>query len=151
MTLLAVPWFVLQSTGSAAQTGIVGACETVPLVLASALGGPLIDRVGARRVAVGSDVFSGIGIALVPLLHATGALRFWQLCVLVALVGLTRAPGDTARAVLVPGLVRLAAMPLERATSAYDGVSRGARMVGGPVAGALIAAIGPADVLVVDA
>jgi MFS family permease len=151
MTLLAIPWFVLQTTGSAAQTGIVGACETVPLVLASALGGPLIDRVGARRVAVGSDVLSGLGIALVPILHATGSLRFWQLCILVALVGLTRAPGDTARAVLVPGLVRLAAIPMERATSAYDGVSRGARMVGGPVAGALIAAIGPADVLIVDA
>jgi MFS family permease len=151
MTLLAVPWFVLQTTGSAAQTGVVGACETVPLVLASALGGPLIDRLGARRVAVASDLLSAGGVAAVPLLHATGGLRFWQLCLIVAFVGLARAPGDTARAVLVPGLVRLAAVPLERVTSAYDGVSRGARMVGAPVAGGLIAAIGPADVLLVDA
>jgi predicted MFS family arabinose efflux permease len=42
-------------------------------------------------------------------------------------------------------------MPVERATSAFDGVSRGARMVGFPLAGALIAGIGPADVLLVDA
>lgn len=151
MTLLAVPWFVLQTTGSAARTGIAGAAETVPLVLASALGGPVIDRIGARRAAVLSDVLSAVGIALVPLLHATGRLQFWQLCLVVGLVGFVRAPGDTSRAVLLPGLVELAQMPLERATSMYDGVSRGARMLGAPVAGALIAAVGPADVLLVDA
>ena len=151
MTLLAIPWFVLQTSGSAAQAGVVGACETVPLVLASALGAPLIDRIGAPRVAVASDLLSAAGVVSVPLLHATGALQFWQLCLLVALVGLCRAPGDTARHVLVPSLVRLAQVPLERATSAYDGVSRGARMVGAPVAGALIALIGPANVLYVDA
>jgi MFS family permease len=151
LTLLAIPWFVLQTTGSPALTGVVGACETVPLVAASALAGPLIDRIGARRVAISSDVLSGVGVALVPLLHATTGIRFWQLCVLVALIGLTRAPGDTARAVLVPGLVRLAGTPMERATSAYDGVSRGARMVGAPLAGGLIAAMGPANVLLVDA
>jgi MFS family permease len=151
MTLLAVPWFVLETTGSAGRTGIAAACETVPLVLASGLGGPLIDRVGARRAAVLSDLLSAVGVALVPLLHRTVGLAFWQLCLVVGFVGLVRAPGDTARAVLLPGLVELAGTPVERATSAYDGVSRGARMLGAPLAGALIAALGPADVMVVDA
>jgi MFS family permease len=151
MTLLAVPWFVLETTGSAARTGIAAACETVPLVVASALSGPLIDRLGPRRAAVLSDLFSAIGISLVPLLHLTVGLEFWQLCVAVGLTGLVRAPGDTARAVLVPGLIGLAGMPVERATSAYDGVSRGARMVGAPLAGGLIAVLGPSQVLLVDA
>ena len=151
MTLLAVPWFVLVTTGSAARTGVVAACETVPLVLAAGLSGPLIDRLGARRAAVLSDLLSAVGIALVPLLHDTTGIAFWQLCVLVGLVGLVRAPGDTARAVMVPGLTALARIPVERATSAYDGVSRGARMVGAPLAGGLIALLGPAHVLLVDA
>ncbi len=151
MTLLALPWFVLVTTGSAARTGIVAACETVPLVLASGLTGPLVDRLGARRTAVLSDLLSAVGVALVPLLHDTVGLRFWQLCLLVGVVGLVRAPGDTARHVLLPGLVALSQMPVERATSAYDGVSRGARMLGAPVAGGLIAVLGPADVLLLDA
>ncbi|MCU1673259.1 MAG: hypothetical protein JWN77_1372 [Frankiales bacterium] len=151
MTLLALPWFVLVTTGSAARTGIVAACETVPLVLAAGLSGPFIDRIGARRAAVLSDVLSAVGIALVPLLHDSVGLHFWQLCILVGLVGLVRAPGDTARHVMLPGLVALAQMPTERATSAYDGVSRGARMLGAPLAGALIAALGPAHVLLLDA
>jgi MFS family permease len=151
MTFLAVPWFVLQTTGSASKTGIAAASETIPLALAAALGGPLVDRVGARRVSVVSDVVSTVGIAAIPALHATVGLRFWQLCLLIAVVGLARAPGDTARHVLVPGLVRLSETPLERATSAYDGVSRGARMVGAPLAGVLIAIWGPSNILLIDA
>lgn len=151
MTLLAIPWFVLQTTGSASKTGIAAASETIPLALAAALGGPLVDRLGARRVSVVSDVVSAVGIAAVPALGASVGLQFWQLCLLVGVVGLSRAPGDTARHVLVPGLVRLGGTPLERATSAYDGVSRGARMVGGPLAGVLIALWGPSDILLIDA
>ncbi|MCW2573389.1 MAG: hypothetical protein JWO88_3447 [Frankiales bacterium] len=151
MTFLAVPWFVLQTTGSASKTGIAAASETIPLALAAALGGPLVDRVGARRVSVISDVVSTVGIAAIPALHATVGLHFWQLCMLIAVVGLARAPGDTARHVLVPGLVRLSETTLERATSAYDGVSRGARMVGAPLAGVLIAIWGPSNILLIDA
>lgn len=151
MTFLAIPWFVLVTTGSATRTGVVAACELVPLVLASALGGPLVDRVGARRASVLSDLLSAVGIGLVPLLHLTVGVSFGQLCVLVGLVGFLRAPGDTARHVLLPELVRRAQVPTERATSQYDGVSRGARMVGAPLAGALIAVTSPSTVLAVDA
>jgi MFS family permease len=151
MTLLAIPWFVLTTTGSATRAGVVGACETVPLVLTSALGGPMIDRLGALRAAIGSDLLAAAGTATIPLLLVTVGLEFWQLCLLVAATAVVRAPGDTARTVLVPAVVALAQTPVERATSAQDGVSRGARMLGAPLAGVLIAVIGPAQVLLVDA
>lgn len=151
MTLLALPWFVLVTTGSPSRTGVVAACEAVPMVLASAFGGPVVDRLGARRSAVWSDLLSGAAIAGVPLLHATVGLQFWQLCLLVGVVGLLRAPGDTARYVLLPGLAERGGTPIERAVSAFDGVSRGARMIGAPLAGAAIAVTGPANVLVIDA
>lgn len=151
MTLLAIPWFVLVTTGSAGKTGISAACETIPLVLMSAFGAPLVDQLGPRRVAVASDLLSAVGISAIPVLHLTAGVEFWQLCVVIGLTGLARAPGETARYVLLPRLVELAGIPIERATSAFDGVSRGARMLGTPVAGALIAAFGPANVLFVDA
>jgi MFS family permease len=151
MTLLAIPWFVLTTTGSATRAGVVGACETIPLVLTSAFGGPLIDRVGALRAAIGSDLLAAAFTGVIPLLHATVGLEFWQLCLLVAAAAVVRAPGDTARTVLLPAVVALAGTPVERATSAQDGVSRAARMLGAPLAGVLIALIGPAQVLVLDA
>ncbi|MDT7571701.1 MAG: hypothetical protein QOE05_1875 [Actinomycetota bacterium] len=151
MTFLAIPWYVLQTTGSASKTGIAAASETIPLAIASVLGGPFIDRVGARRISVVSDVVSAAAIAAIPVLDATVGLRFWQLCALIAVLGLTRAPGDTARHLLVPGLAKVAGTPLERVTSLYDGVSRGARMLGAPLAGVLIAVWGASDILLVDA
>jgi MFS family permease len=46
MTAVAVPWFVLVTTGSAARTGIVGAVMALGPSLPAVLGGPLIDRLG---------------------------------------------------------------------------------------------------------
>jgi MFS family permease len=151
MTLLAIPWYVLQTTGSASRTGIAAVSETIPLALAAGLGGPFVDRLGARRVSVASDAVSALAIAAIPALAATVGLAFWQLCLLIAVVGLARGPGDTARHVLVPGLAGLGETPLERATSMYDGVSRGARMLGAPLAGVLIAVWGASNILLIDA
>jgi hypothetical protein len=44
LTLIGVPWFVPQSTGSAADAGIVAFCAMLPVALAALAGGPLVDR-----------------------------------------------------------------------------------------------------------
>ncbi len=69
---------------------------------------------------------------------------------LTSTTSLARAPGETARSVLLPRLADRAEVPLERATSAADGVSRGARMAGAPLAGVLVAVLGPTNVLFVN-
>nr|MBA2296988.1 MFS transporter [Actinomycetota bacterium] len=61
------------------------------------------------------------------------------------------APGQTAREAILPDLVERAGTTLERGTSLFDGVSRGANMLGAPLAGVLIAVMGPANVLILDA
>src|SRR3954451_2187453 len=95
-TSIAVPWFVLQTTGSPVKTGITGAVTALSFV-ASFFGGTLVDRIGFKRVAVGSDLASGIAVALVPLLYHTIGLAFWQLLVLVFLRALCSTPGETGR------------------------------------------------------
>ena len=52
VSMLAIPWLVLTTTGSATQTGLVAAVELTPLVVFKAVGGPLVDRLGPRRVAL---------------------------------------------------------------------------------------------------
>jgi hypothetical protein len=46
ITELAVPWFVLVTTGSAVRTGLAGAAMGIGSVLAPVLGGPQVDRLG---------------------------------------------------------------------------------------------------------
>ncbi|WP_328970235.1 MFS transporter [Streptomyces sp. NBC_00239] len=151
LTLIGVPWFVLQTTDSAGRAGIVAFCATLPVVVAALAGGPVIDRIGRRRVSVLSDLVCGLSVGAIPLLHYAGVLEFWMLCALMAVGGLVHTPGLTARNVMLPDLAEHAGTSLTRAASLYDAVSRGARMIGAAVAGVLIVALGAEVVLIVDA
>ena len=150
LTLVAIPWFVLLTTGSATRTGIVAFCEIVPMIIASFFGGALVDRFGHRRTSILSDLISGLTVILIPLLHSTIGLAFWQLLVLVFCGALFNVPGGTARAALLPDLTALAGLPIERATSAVQAIQRGSRLLGAPVAGLMVAAFGATTPLWLD-
>lgn len=151
LMFLAVPWFVLQTTGSVAQTGITAFFSTGAVALSAVLGSAVVDRLGFQRASVASDVASMLGVALIPLLYVTVGLPFWTLLALVFVAGLLTTPGATARSSLIPDLARLAGVRLERATAAADGMTRLSRFVGAPLAGILIAVIGTSNLLWIDA
>lgn len=71
---VALPWFVLVTTGSAAQAGIVAFAATAPFVVGSLVAGRVIDALGLRAASVLSDVASGVAVATIPLLFALGWL-----------------------------------------------------------------------------
>src|SRR5947209_6252186 len=151
LTFLAIPWFVLQITGSVTQTGITAFFSTLPSVFSAFFGSTLVDRLGYKRTSVLGDIASGITVALIPLLYLTIGLAFWELLALVFLGGLLKSPGVTARNALVPELAARATMRLERANALSDGVSRISRFIGAPLAGVLIAVIGTSNLLWLDA
>lgn len=150
-TFVAIPWYVLQTTGSPARTGIAAGVAVVPAVLSSVFGGVVLDRLGLRRASVLADLASGASVAVIPALAAVGALSYPLLLVLVFLGALLDAPGQTAKIALIPDLSEAAGTPIERSTSALDAVERLAKMLGAPVAGLLIGLIGAQNVLLVDA
>lgn len=151
LALLAIPWFVLQTTGSVVQAGITGFCSALPMVLSGFFGSVLVDRLGYKRTSVIGDILSGFTIMCVPLLYHTIGLAFWQLLVLVFIGGLLRSPAETARGAMIPDLAKLAHMRLERANALDDGVVRLARFLGAPLAGILIVVIGAGNLLWLDA
>ena len=151
VSMVAVPWLVLTSTGSATWTGLAAFAEMTPYVVAKAAAGPVLDRVGARTVSVLADATSVVVVAAVPLLHLAGRLPLPLLLVLVALAGLVRGPGDGAKQAMVPALVEHAQVPMERATGLGGAVERLASTVGAAVGGGLVAVVGPGPALVVDA
>jgi len=151
LTLFAIPWFVLQTTGSVVQAGITGFFSAFPIVLSGFFGSVLVDRLGYKRTSIIGDVLSGLAVMLIPLLSYTTGLVFWQLLTLVFIGGLLRPPGGTARRSMVPELATLAHMRLERANALDDGVERIAHFLGAPMAGVLITVIGTSNLLWLDA
>jgi MFS family permease len=151
ISMIAIPWFVLSTTGSATQTGLVAAAEITPLVVFKALGGPLLDRVGPRRVTLACDLLSFVVVAAIPLLHGLGMLEFPALLALVAVAGALRGPGDAGKAAMSPEIARVAGWSLERVSGLAAAVERTSSMGGAALAGLLVASVGAANALYVDA
>lgn len=151
LTFVAVPWFVLETTGSAARTGLTGGAATLAVVVAGIFGGPVVDRLGFKRTSVLADLASGTSVAAIPLLYHTVGLVFWQLLVLVFAGALLDSPGLTARQGMVPDLAGMAGVRTERVNSALQAIQQSALLLGPPAAGVLIAALTPSNVLWLDA
>jgi MFS family permease len=147
LSLVVVPWLAYQITGSGAQTGIVGFAAAAPLVLAGFFGGVIIDRIGHARTAVIAEIFSGIFLALIPILHMTIGLNVWLIALLVFVSNLFSSPAMTARRALIPEVAPRAGMPLERANSLEQVMNRFPQLLAPAVAGGLMAIIHPAHVI----
>jgi MFS family permease len=151
MTFLALPWFVLATTGSTAKTGWVLAAELLPMGLFGIPAGTLVARLGAKRTLLLCDAARGPLMLVIPILHWTGHLSFAALLGATFAVGIFTTPYFSSSRLVVPEV----AGEDERAVASVGALLSGANQLtqlAGPVlAGVLIAATSPAAVLVVDA
>ena len=148
---LAIPWFVLTTTGSASLTALAVFFNFLPIVIAAFFGGVVVDRLGFRTTSVVADLASAAAVAAIPLLYTTVGLELWQLLALVFLGALLDAPGATARAALLPDLVELAGARMERASGIRGAIQQSSLLVGAPIGGVLIATVGATDALWINA
>jgi MFS family permease len=148
---IAIPWFVLTTTGSATLTALVVFFNFLPIVLSAFFGGVIVDRLGFRSSSVVADLASAGAVAAIPLLHTTVGIELWQLMALVFAGALLDAPGATARAALFPDVVELAGVRMERASGIRAGIQQGSTLVGAPLGGLLVAAFGATSALWIDA
>ncbi|MFI8536277.1 MFS transporter [Streptomyces aquilus] len=151
MTMLALPWLVLETTGSATRAGLVFAAQVLPMALLGFAGGEVIQRLGARRTMVVSDLARVPVVALIPLLHTLGALNLAVLVAIVVVLGALAVPYHAAQRVLAMELLSPHARSLARANSALAGVTNGSAFAGPALAGALIPLVGTTSVVWLDA
>ena len=151
LSLVALPWFVLTTTGSAAKAGLVGFVVFLPGLAVGIFGGALIDRLGYRRVGILANLVSAFGIVLVPLTYVTVGLQFWQLLLFVFIGSLLEIPAITAGRSMVPELSTRAGLSLERVNAAFESSGNLALLLGTPFAGLLVAVLGAQNVLWFDA
>jgi MFS family permease len=147
MAMVALPWFVLQTTGSATQTGLTGMATALPSFLSGIFGGPLVDRLGGRRMSVVADIVSAGAIFAIPALYETVGLEFWQLFALVLLGALLDVPGFTARRTLLPGFARRANMQPEAVNTSFEMLQSVSFIAGPAIAGVLIGPMGAVNLL----
>jgi MFS family permease len=150
MTWLALPWFVLVTTGSPSRMGIVFAAEVAPMAVLGIASGGVVQRLGARRSMLVSDFARAPLIALVPVLHRAGVLSFGLIVALVALAGLFTVPYFSSQRLILPEVLGDDEQAVTQANSLFE-ATRITAFVGPAVAGVLIGAIGATNVLWIDA
>jgi MFS family permease len=151
MTWLALPWFVLITTGSPARMSFVVAAELGGYMLLGIPGGSAITRFGARRTMLFCDAMRGPLMLAIPLLHNAGLLSFWLLLLIAATEGALGAPYGGAQRVLIPELLGESEASVGRANALFQGANRLPILAGPALAGVLISVIGATNVLVIDA
>lgn len=151
MTFLALPWFVLRTTGSPTRMSVVLAAELLPIAVLGIPSGSVIAKLGARRTMLLADLARAPLIASIPLLHELGLLSFPLLLVIVALVGVFIAPYFASQRLILPELVGDEEHVVAQANAVVEGAQRATSLLGPAAAGLLIAAFNAPVVLYVDA
>ena len=150
MTFVALPWFVLVTTGSAARMGWVLAAELAPLALFGVFTGSLVARLGARRAMLVADAARGPLMTLVPILWWTHHLSFAALVATTFVVGTFSALYFPSARLILPEVVGEDERLVARAGALIATANQITQILGPVFAGVLIAATSPATVLVVD-
>ncbi|MEU3252586.1 MFS transporter [Streptomyces sp. NPDC006997] len=151
MTTLALPWFVLTTSGSPARMGLVFVIQILPVPLLSMPAGLLVARWGARRVTIVGDVVNAVLLAAVPTLYLADMLPFWALLVIVALVGSVASAYLSAQRMLLAEAIGPDEGAVTAGNALFETATSSARLVGPAVAGFLIAQFGALNVLWIDA
>lgn len=151
MTFLALPWFVLSTTGSATRMGVVLAVELLPIAILGIPSGAVIARYGARRTMIVSDLIRAPLLASIPLLHEMGLLSFPLLLAVVAGIGVFLAPYFASQRLILPELVGDDEHVVAQANAVVEGANRATSLLGPAAAGLLIAVFSAPVVLYVDA
>lgn len=137
---LAMVWWVLDTTGSAAMTGAIMVATSVPLIVVGPFAGALADRLDRRKLMLACDWARAIlvaGMAALAYFQMLPIPLLFVLAVVLACIGAVFTPAGLA---IVPDVVEGEA--LLKANSALELTTQMAAILGPALGGLLVAAAG---------
>ena len=142
MQTTAQAWLVMELTHSSLKLGIVTALQFAPILLLSFFTGPLIDRFPKRRIIIACQAVLMLQALVLAVLVWTGAVQYWHVAVLAAVLGIVNTADMPARQSFIIEMV--GREDLMNAIALNASIFNGSRAVGPAVAGLLIGAVGTA-------
>src|SRR5579859_4022675 len=140
--MIALPWLVLQLTGSALALGTVLALASIPRALFMLVGGAFVDRYSPRSVMFASNFARLVLVAAMSALVLTNTMRIEMLYAFALAFGLADAFYFPAQTAIVPQI--LPYEQLQAGNSFVQGTAQLSLLLGPALAGALIALLGHA-------
>ena len=139
MTFVALPWFVLATTGSTAKMGWVLAAEMLPMVIFGIPAGTVISKLGAKKTMLICDAARGPLMLVIPILHSTGHLSFAALLGATFAIGIFSAPYLASSRLILPEVAGEDEQAVASVNAVLSGATQLTQLVGPVAAGLLIA------------
>lgn len=147
--LVALPWVVLQKTGSAVAVGTILMAVAIPRALLMLFGGALTDRVSARKIMMSTATARTVFVTVIGCLVWFHVLQIWELYVLGFGFGVADAFSMPAASTFLPSLVKREQLIM--ANSVFQTTSQLTTIAAPAPAGILIKALGTAWAFFIDA
>lgn len=145
---IALAWWVLEKTGSAAAMGVVLIFSMVPTLLFLLVGGVVVDRLPRLRLMLASDLLCGLVVGLIALLAFQQWLALWHVFVMSAIFGFAQAFFYPAYRAVIPDIVPAESLP--GANSLRTISLQVAQIIGPGIAAAIVALGGTALAFALD-
>ncbi len=142
-------WYVFELTGSSVSLGWLSFCFAAPVLVGGVTAGWLLDRFDRRRIMAIDSLAKSLLVASVPALAAVDAMPLWYVFVVAGMFGLLVMIPLAGVPSLLPGLVSKGDLNAANALETIGYTAGG--VLGPPLAGLLIAQIGPLEALYIDA
>lgn len=146
---IAYSWIVYMLTGSKLLMGTLFAVNSIPSIALSLFTGVLVDRWPKKLIVICADYGRGLLVFATGLLLLTGRLEVWHLFAFTLLISTCEAFASPAENSWIPQILPKAL--LLKGNSLSGSVAQTAELIGLAAAGGVIAWIGSAGALWVDA
>lgn len=139
---IAIPWLVLETTGSSANAGIVLGISGFSVIFTAPLIGGLIAVLGARPVSIWADIISAGSVVLFPIVGTLFGLNLASLLI-IAIVGAMFDPaGATARKSLIQAVAERDGLSLLKFNGTYEAAATIGTVIGPTGAALAISFVG---------
>ena len=151
MTFVALPFFVLVTTGSTAKMGWVLGAEMLPIAIFGIPAGTVISKLGAKKTMLISDAARGPLMLIIPILYHYDHLSFPALLGATFAIGIFAAPYFGSSRLIVPEVAGEDEQAVASVNAVLSGANQMTQLAGPVLAGLLIGLTkSPSTVLVID-
>lgn len=117
---IAIPWLVLETTGSSANAGVVLGISGFSVIFSAPLIGGLIAVLGARPVSIWADIISAGSVVLFPIVGLLFGLNLTSLLIIAIIGAMFDPAGATARKSLIQAVAERDGLSLIKFNGTYE-------------------------------
>ncbi|MCC8380606.1 MFS transporter [Xenorhabdus sp. PB30.3] len=151
ITEIAIPWLILEISGSPLLVAAVMSAKMLPLILSVFFSAQLVDRYGAFRISVLSDLVNFLSVLLIPVFYTMDILHLYLLAILLIFSTILDSPGRLAKDIMLAKEIKQHKRENELINGINSTIENICDLVGPAFGSLIIAMLGTINALYFDA